>query len=808
MSMKRVSFFSIILLSLCACGGGGGKAAISSLEASASSVHLSSFPSINSSSSSVNSSSSFFSSSISTEPNSSVSSVVVSSSSIHSVNFRFENNNDLELFVGDFLNNSAIGDFEPGDVRYRSENSLIASVDEITGAVTAASPGSARIIAALKSKPEISAGYNTKVVNPSVNFVALLGESGSLIQLSDQAKGVHISKTCDSSDCVKQNLGVFEGAPLPDMFNKQLTDYLLEFSGRSVQLDAEESRLSQLFHHQSLIFQNKIWVFGGERAGYITNTILSSSDGAHWNRWDNSNAFPGRQEHQVVFFKNKLWLIGGYGYLERDVFSTFVLNDIWSSDDGIVWRKALASAPFEGRRKHKVASFAGKLWLIGGVDIKGVGLTDLWSSVDGVSWVLEKADVVGEKLYSHSLTVFEDKLWLMNSNRMWSSVNGVDWVANSKSLPFSGSGNVFIHQTHLWSSSIGSGVTGTVFWKSLDGLSWSKVDSSYLPYSQYPQVVSHKEGMFVLGGYESLVSSGVRASVDGKMWRNTLQQKFSPRYAHAVTEFDGKIWMVGGLLNNSASNDVWTSADGLIWTEVLDAAPFAKRSDHNLVSWSGKLFLIGGLGKNDVWSSVDGSIWVQEKEHAEFPSAETFELVSYSGQLWLFGSDNSVWISADAINWVKRGDITAFSKRSGYRLSVFKEKLWLVGGLQSSDRAMKSDVWTSDDGVNWKLVTEDGGFSPIAWHGLTVFDHKLVISAGSDAVGSSVRVWASEDGLKWSYIATVSPSRTDHRALVFNGQLILLGGLTSFAGPINDILVSSNAVDWKKVVSHKVNFKN
>jgi len=798
--------FVVLVSGLYACGGGGGggggggqqsipSSSISVSETS-SSVVSSSMPSISSSSAALVASSMGVNVS-------SMSSDVSSGNS--SVTLAFTKKGNQELFTGEVLDNPVSGNFGVGDIIYRTTNPQVISVDENTGRIRAESSGEASVVAELKLGGGISISYNAVVASLSTSITTLVGNTENSVQISESGKGIHVSRVCDSLQCTKNYLGVFGGDPITDISDSALTDYLVEFAGKSVQVDVVGEGFPRLSHHQALIFNDQMWVFGGQNGASISNAILTSSNGISWNNRDNSNGFPGRQEHQVILFKDRLWLIGGYGYVDRDTYTTDVLSDVWSSEDGIAWERVLESAPFEGRRKHKVVSFEGKLWLMGGENIKGTGLTDLWSSNDGVNWTLENIDVVGEKLYNHELTVFDNKIWMVNFNSVWSSINGVDWVKSPGFLPFSANGRLFVHHQQLWSSSVGSGMR---FWRSADGMNWSQVTDTSLLNKDDHEIISFGSKIFILGGYEENDVTRVLVSDDGAVWSNALKKMFSPRYSHSIAEFNEKLWMIGGLLQSGSANDVWVSNDGLVWDEVLSVAPFSKRSEQNLISWNGRLFLIGGLGKNDIWSSSDGINWALENEIAAFPSSVSFQLISYSDRLWLFGDDNSVWTSGDAINWTKSGVISEFSTRSAYSLTVYKERLWLVGGLQMSDRTMKNDVWSSTNGVTWTLVTGAASFPPIAWHKLNVFNNQLVLSAGSKDVGQSGEIWTSENGIEWSFVSSIYPTRSGHTMTSFDGRLIIVGGIEHFFGPIREVTFTDDMADWKDVYLQKINFQN
>jgi hypothetical protein len=94
--------------------------------------------------------------------------------------------------------------------------------------------------------------------------------------------------------------------------------------------------------------------------------------------------------------------------------------------------------------------------------------------------------------------------------------------------------------------------------------------------------------------------------------------------AHAAAVFRDQIWIVGGVSTSyytkrleptTSRSDVVTTADGKIWTEVLEEAPFRRRFGHTLTTFTDasdgqeRLVLLGGFSPEpatDVWTSLDG----------------------------------------------------------------------------------------------------------------------------------------------------------------------------------------------------------
>ena len=93
--------------------------------------------------------------------------------------------------------------------------------------------------------------------------------------------------------------------------------------------------------------------------------------------------FGNRSSPGLVVFKDRLWLIGGRRFVTKD--QETILNDIWSSSDGLHWELVIAAGPFSPRFDSTCFVNQGRIWMTGG---KGLGdpLRDLWYSEDGIQW--------------------------------------------------------------------------------------------------------------------------------------------------------------------------------------------------------------------------------------------------------------------------------------------------------------------------------------------------------------------------------------------------------------------------------------
>jgi hypothetical protein len=76
--------------------------------------------------------------------------------------------------------------------------------------------------------------------------------------------------------------------------------------------------------------------------------------------------------------------------------------------------------------------------------------------------------------------------------------------------------------------------------------------------------------------------------------------------------FNGKMWVIGGYDTNGVKNDVWSSADGITWTEATAAAPFTPRTQTQALVLNNQSCIVAGndgTRTHDMWCSPEGTEW-------------------------------------------------------------------------------------------------------------------------------------------------------------------------------------------------------
>ena len=297
----------------------------------------------------------------------------------------------------------------------------------------------------------------------------------------------------------------------------------------------------------------------------------------------------------VRLVKNGFFVLGGNdGSLK---------NDVWWSADGEAWKRETANAGWTGRTDHQAAVYQGRLYVLGGIDDSPK--KDVWSSADGKNWVFE-GDAAWPARSQHQVVAYQGRLYVLGGlstngvvNDVWSWAKGEEsWKEETGSAAWTvrRGHQAVVHNGRMYV--VGGNDSGTLFdlqsflhdvWSSADGANWSLVsDDEYRP-RVWHEAVSHQGRMYILGGriYTS-ASNNVASSLDGKSWRDEKLENndfWSRRGRFGALSRDGLLYVLGG--NGSGlgggspeynrEKDVWSSADGRSWTKVTDAAWSARQ---------------------------------------------------------------------------------------------------------------------------------------------------------------------------------------------------------------------------------------
>lgn len=318
-----------------------------------------------------------------------------------------------------------------------------------------------------------------------------------------------------------------------------------------------------------------------------------------------------------------------------------------------------------------------------------------------------------------------------------------------------------------------------------------------------------RTGYYVLKNGNQQANLTLKVDINDPL--NNIYAPFTARSGSQTFVFNNKIWMIGGSTfikgNSEYKNDIWSSSDGITWTQEVANAPFAARADHKVLIFNNKLWLIGGNQSgltSDTWSSQDGINWIKEANNtsdAVIYANYAHTLIVYNNKIWLVGRydsikrepTNEIWSSTDGKTWVQETN-AAFPARSNGTVVVYNNQLWLIGG------GLLNDVWSSTDGITWIQQSANTAFSARSRHTVTEYNNKLWLIGGLSSDGWRNDVWSSADGITWTQHIATAPftPRWNHAVINYKNHLMLLGGSSISLGiQVNDTWISTDGTDWR-----------
>ena len=249
---------------------------------------------------------------------------------------------------------------------------------------------------------------------------------------------------------------------------------------------------------------------------------------------------------------------------------------------------------------------------------------------------------------------------------------------------------------------------------------------------------------------------------------------------------DGKHWVVVGKIfywfDTTAESKLYSSEDGISWTEETPAGDFPLGYDHNIVVVGSKAYVVGYVSgvdvygadqptlENNLFTTEDGVTWT--KSDAAFDIARTqTPAFNLEGTVYAFGGNlpggfgsltgpkqigapfypagginTTTLVSTDGTTFTPSSDYSAeMPKRTFAAGYIYDGKIHVAGGLGADGHPL-SDVWSSIDGVTWTMVS-DNAFTARRGASTVVYDDNVWMFGGQLADGNvSSDMLVSEDG--------------------------------------------------------------
>jgi hypothetical protein len=270
--------------------------------------------------------------------------------------------------------------------------------------------------------------------------------------------------------------------------------------------------------------------------------------------------------------------------------------------------------------------------------------------------------------------------------------------------------------------------------------------------------VVFNDRLWLFGGWYDSNSAPPRDvwnSADGKTWQ--LVTDDAP-WRHSdlpmTTVFNGKMWFMGGWYNGrlpdaSGCNEVWSSVDGAAWKQATPHAGWTPRLGAGIVVFRDKMWILGGSEqyyygdakslKNDVWSSADGVTWTQATAHAGWAPRAFHQAVVLNDRIYVMGggnyspfyaAHNDVWSSADGVHWEQVTAAADWAPRIWFSSAVYRDHMWVLGGWSNNPSRNWGDAWYSRDGKQWKQLKTSDAWKDRHEQSAYVFEDKIWIAGG------------------------------------------------------------------------------
>jgi len=324
-----------------------------------------------------------------------------------------------------------------------------------------------------------------------------------------------------------------------------------------------------------------------------------------WTLATDHAAYAGRDGAGIVVLNGAAYMLGGWrtvneaestpNFPETGDWGCCTTSEVWRSTDGVNWA-LLTVAPWTGRHMAGWVAFNGKLWVFGGDSNHGHYMRDAWSSPDGVNWTQEASDLPWGNRVLHYAVVFNDAVYVMGGQQLPESITPAP-------VPYP--------TTPTYYSDV---------WRSTDGTHWSKIGNMPAAVGMICGSVVFNGELWVVGGGQygddSLGTAGVAtnniwSTADGITWTVHATPAWSGKRYHNVLVYRNQLWVLAGMGADGGgySNEVWHSSDGETWQQLPSTPWLARHAASAFVLDSALWFTDGttddGLEVNDLWQLAE-----------------------------------------------------------------------------------------------------------------------------------------------------------------------------------------------------------
>jgi hypothetical protein len=448
------------------------------------------------------------------------------------------------------------------------------------------------------------------------------------------------------------------------------------------------------------------WAQGQFVAVGENHVILTSPDGVYWT-YRKEPGVSGN-DYDLVFRGKNQWVAAKRGGLA-------------ASPDGVVW--------------SAVASVSSELDLIsvaqGDDTFVGIGEGGgLWTSPDGLSWTRR----IPNSFSGLAAVAWKSGLWVaVGSDSVLTSTDAVTWTSRAAGAP---AGLTAITWTgSRWVAVGGEGAILT----SSNGMDWNRVP---IASTTTFRSLAWSGSKLVAGGNREIWTSS-----NGDQWAKT----------DSLRRFESIAWSGTQFMGAGDGGTLFSSADGLTWTERTVATPL----DLLAITRGNGLFVAVGYG-GAVRISQDGLAWARSQSG----TTERLRTVASSGTRFIAAGFGALVTSTDGVNW------TVSPETVGATHVFWTGQKWVIVGT--------GGAMLSTDGIQWTTThLVDMSMQGVTWTGSQFV-----------AVGGLGKIRTSPDAVTWTQ--QISGTDYDLNSVIWTGTRLVAVGNQS-------ILNSSDGVTWTRM---------
>lgn len=280
-----------------------------------------------------------------------------------------------------------------------------------------------------------------------------------------------------------------------------------------------------------------------------------------------------------------------------------------------------------------------------------------------------------------------------------------------------------------------------------------------------PEELDPQEVLVVVGAQSGSAFGGTTSSSRSKDYGESWEANndlSNDNWSHLVYDPVGRILLCIATFSGSSRHVGRSTDKGDTWGSALRFSPAAPSDIIWVASLSLFIVVTNGIGANVIWTSPDGLAWTQRVTAALNPvppatgaRASNIVYSPFLGKVFAYGANATDFLSSvDGINWIKENYVDVFGLN--HHVTIPRKTLWSEGQrkFMSISSITKTDgVYVSEDMKTWTKLTPVSnlaGFNaPVDF--IWMPKYSVWIMGGGFSNGGRPAIWAySFDGDLWT----------------------------------------------------------